>query len=88
MQSFEEIYAVKCFYRKSTYITTKNLQLAVMSPGTNAVAYVDKNNIYYRANAEDETSDIRLTSDGISGKLYNGVPDWVYEGEQFLDDKI
>lgn len=53
-----------------------------MSPGTNAVAYVDKNNIYYRANAEDESSDVRLTSDGISGKLYNGVPDWVYEGEQ------
>lgn len=52
-----------------------------MAPGTNAVAYVDKNNIYYRSDPEDETNDIRITSDGVSGRIYNGVPDWVYEGK-------
>lgn len=51
-----------------------------MAPKTNSIAYVDKNNIYYREKPEDETNDIRITSDGIQGKIYNGVPDWVYEG--------
>uniref|UniRef100_A0A1B6HM76 Venom dipeptidyl peptidase 4 n=1 Tax=Homalodisca liturata TaxID=320908 RepID=A0A1B6HM76_9HEMI len=67
--------------RKSTYVTTRNLQLAIMAPGTNSIAYVDRNNIYYRANPEDETNDIILTRDGVNGKIYNGVPDWVYEEE-------
>ncbi|XP_054283690.1 venom dipeptidyl peptidase 4-like isoform X1 [Macrosteles quadrilineatus] len=80
--SYYAIYQIYSFKtRKSTYVTTKSLQLAVMAPKTNSIAYVDKNNIYYREKPEDETNDIRITSDGIQGKIYNGVPDWVYEEE-------
>lgn len=57
-----------------------SVQLAVFAPETNAIAYVDRNNIFYRANPEDEKADVQLTFDGVNGQLYNGVPDWVYEG--------
>ncbi|XP_067001465.2 venom dipeptidyl peptidase 4 isoform X2 [Anabrus simplex] len=51
------------------------LQLAKWAPTGNDLAYVYQNNIYY------SSMGIRLTSDGVPGVIYNGVPDWVYEEE-------
>ncbi len=53
------------------------LNFCVWSPNGLDVAFVFKNNVYiHRASGEES----QLTYDGIDGVIYNGVPDWVYEG--------
>ncbi|XP_024940697.1 inactive dipeptidyl peptidase 10-like isoform X2 [Cephus cinctus] len=59
---------------------TYMLQLAVWAPQGNALIHVIQNNIYYRPEAEVAT-DYQITTSGVFGSIYNGVPDWVYEGE-------
>lgn len=39
-----------------------------------------ENNIYYIRTIADVEKAIQITSDGVPGIVYNGVPDWVYEG--------
>lgn len=56
------------------------LQLASWAPRGNALVYVYQNNIYYRPEAEMAV-DYQITDTGVVGTIYNGVPDWVYEGE-------
>jgi len=56
------------------------LQLAIWTPRGNALIYVYQNNIYYRPQAE-VPNDYQITDTGVFGTIYNGVPDWVYEGE-------
>lgn len=56
------------------------LQLASWAPRGNALVYVYQNNIYYRPEAEVAV-DYQITDTGVVGTVYNGVPDWVYEGE-------
>lgn len=56
------------------------LQLATWGPRGNALIYVYQNNIYYRPEAE-KADDYQITNTGVFGTIYNGVPDWVYEGE-------
>jgi dipeptidyl-peptidase 4 len=58
----------------------KRLQLCKWAPTKNAIAYVRANNIFYKSAADSPTIH-KLTTDGVPGKMYNGVPDWVYEGE-------
>lgn len=55
------------------------------APEGNALVYVDlDNNIYYRRSvlAQDD----KLTNNGEAGKIYNGIPDWVFEEEVFEDN--
>lgn len=54
------------------------LELAVWGPQGNALAFVQNNNIYYRSSVNDAT--IQISTDGKPGTIYNGVADWVYEG--------
>ena len=56
------------------------LQLATWGPRGSSLVYVIQNNIYYRPEAE-VAADYQITSSGIFGSVYNGVPDWVYEGK-------
>ncbi|KYQ52768.1 Venom dipeptidyl peptidase 4 [Trachymyrmex zeteki] len=56
------------------------LQLATWAPRGNALIYVHQNNIYYRPDAE-VANDYQITNTGVFGTIYNGVPDWVYEGK-------
>lgn len=53
-------------------------QTAFFSPVGNGLAYIQKNNIYYRTLPNLPTI---VTSDGVEGVVYNGIPDWVYEEE-------
>lgn len=46
-------------------------------PTGSGLAYVYNNNIYYKENALADA--IQITTDG-SQTIYNGVCDWVYEG--------
>lgn len=59
---------------------TISLQLATWAPRGNGLAYVYQNNIYYRPEAEVAV-DYQITDNGVFEAIYNGVPDWVYEGE-------
>jgi hypothetical protein len=57
------------------------LQLVRLAPSGNALAYVLDNDIYYRSSGYGGTEEKRITFSGIPGVFYNGVPDWVYEGD-------
>jgi hypothetical protein len=54
-------------------------QLVVWAPDGNAFVYVHRNNIYYRPTAASK-AEVQLTTSGIPGIIYHGIPDWVYEG--------
>lgn len=56
------------------------INLCVWSPNSNDVLFVQQNDVYFLRNLETQ---IRLTTDGVDGVIYNGVPDWVYEEEVF-----
>lgn len=62
-----------------------DVALAIWSPNSNDIAYVQDNNIYiYSTNSKRTVQ--AVTNDG-SSFLFNGKPDWVYEEEVFEDDK-
>ncbi|XP_067000020.2 inactive dipeptidyl peptidase 10 [Anabrus simplex] len=56
------------------------LQLAVWSTRGNALAFVYRNNIYYRPRANEKTV-YQVTHKGQPGVIFYGVPDWLYEEE-------
>ena len=45
--------------------------------------FVFRNNIYYKHKADSPTS-YQITTDGVPKAVFNGVPDWVYEGKVHL----
>lgn len=53
------------------------LNFCVWSPNGQDVAFVRSNNVFIHRSSGVET---QLTDDGVDGVIYNGVPDWVYEG--------
>lgn len=42
--------------------------------------YIFENNIYYQTDVQ--SSSWRLTSSGQEGIIFNGIADWLYEGER------
>lgn len=58
----------------------EQLQLASWAPVGTGLVYVLNNNIYYISAPENVLNPEKITSDGVGGVIYNGVPDWVYEG--------
>lgn len=61
----------------------ENLPLAIWGPVGNGIVFVLNNNVYYREISGRNVTERQLTYDGIDGVLYNGVPDWVYEGASY-----
>ena len=71
--------------------TAQYIRLVTWAPTGNAIAYVDyNNNIHYRwqqqklrhflndqFRATAEGDDEQVTTNGIDGQVYNGIPDWV-----------
>ncbi|KAG1660982.1 Inactive dipeptidyl peptidase 10 [Nymphon striatum] len=45
--------------------------------------YIYRNNIYYAVNVKQalNKNEIQLTQDGNVGVYFNGIPDWLYEGD-------
>ena len=41
--------------------------------------FVYGNNIYY-VDSPSSRSAVRLTDSGVEHKIFNGIPDWVYQG--------
>uniref|UniRef100_A0A182PPN8 Venom dipeptidyl peptidase 4 n=1 Tax=Anopheles epiroticus TaxID=199890 RepID=A0A182PPN8_9DIPT len=63
----------------------EEVSICILSPTGQSLAYVKDNNVYYRADllVPEERS---LTTNGVPGVIYNGIPDWVYEEEVFGTD--
>ncbi|XP_051867663.1 dipeptidyl peptidase 4 [Pristis pectinata] len=82
--SFTASYSI---YNLKTSEFVKNANLAqkiqniMWAPVGHKLAYVWNNNIYLKT--EPESAAINLTTNGEKNKIYNGVPDWVYEEEMF-----
>lgn len=56
------------------------LQYATWVGNTSALILIVDNDIYLRQSPEDE-EDVPLTSTGEPSVVYNGIPDWLYQGE-------
>ncbi|NWR72457.1 DPP4 peptidase, partial [Centropus unirufus] len=51
------------------------------SPVGHKLAYVWNNNVYIKASPTAEY--VQITQNGEENKIFNGIPDWVYEEEMF-----
>lgn len=58
----------------------QQLQTATWAPAGTGLVYVRSNNIYYIPSPDEVLNPVAITSDGVEGVFYNGIPDWVYEG--------
>ena len=55
------------------------VQLVRWSPRGHSFVFVIENDIYYRLSPRDPKV-YRVTNTGQPGTIFNGVPDWLYEG--------
>lgn len=56
------------------------IQTAFFAPNSKGLGYIKENDIYY-LNLDALGLPEIITTDGIEGVIYNGIPDWVYEEE-------
>ncbi len=61
----------------------RNIRYALFSPDGERVAYVWENDIYIKN--LDTDRETRVTQDGKINHIINGLPDWVYEEEFFMN---
>lgn len=59
----------------------RRLQYATWVGNTTALIIIIDNDIYLRQNASNIEEDVALTSTGEPSVVYNGIPDWLYQGE-------
>jgi hypothetical protein len=62
------------------------MQHAEWLGNTTALIIIIDNDIYLRQSPADE-EDIRLTHTGVPGLIYNGITDWLYQGEHLSSSK-
>lgn len=58
------------------------LQHAQFTPEGHSLIMVYNYDIYYRRGPRS-TQVYRVTNDAVPGIVYNGIPDWLYEGKSF-----
>lgn len=68
--------------KNSLKVQRTRLQYAAWLGNTTAIIFVIENDIFIRQSPLIE-NDIRITSTGNENKIYNGVPDWLYQGNFF-----
>lgn len=73
--------------KRSPKLQTARLQYVSWIGNTTAIAIVAANDIYIRQSPSDE-EDHRLTFTGEENTIYNGVPDWLYEGQYARDSAV
>ncbi|XP_055869674.1 dipeptidyl peptidase 4-like isoform X3 [Biomphalaria glabrata] len=60
------------------------IQYAMWSPTGSALVIVEDNDIFYKPSITSPL--VNITNSGIKNRIYNGVPDWVYEEEILAQD--
>lgn len=65
--------------KASLKVQRTRLQYAAWLGNTTSLIIVVDNNIYLKQSPSDE-EDIRITNTGRPDLVYNGVPDWLYQG--------
>lgn len=73
------VYEIRTRLLKPLSDTHDKVRTATFSPNGRMVAFVADNNIYIKK--LDYNTEVAVTTDGVDGKVINGVPDWVYEEE-------
>ncbi|XP_009892953.1 PREDICTED: dipeptidyl peptidase 4 [Charadrius vociferus] len=58
-----------------------DIQYISWSPVGHKLAYVWNNNVYVKASPTEKS--VQITENGEENKIFNGIPDWVYEEEMF-----
>ncbi|XKL68722.1 hypothetical protein PGB90_006491 [Kerria lacca] len=66
-----------------TDVNILELQSADWAGNTNNIIFVKDNDLYIKY--EVSHKEIRITKTGIRNLIYNGIPDWLYQEEIFLD---
>lgn len=66
--------------KASLKVQRTRLQYAAWLGNTTSLVIVVDNNIYLKQSPSDE-EDIRITNTGQPDLIYNGVPDWLYQGK-------
>lgn len=69
--------------KHSPKVQRTRLQYATWLGNTSALLIVVDNDMYVKRSPSDE-SDNRITITGQPDLVYNGVPDWLYQGKQFV----
>ncbi|KAG8432370.1 hypothetical protein GDO86_016852 [Hymenochirus boettgeri] len=75
------IYSIPRSELISTNVLPDFIQYIVWAPVGHKLAYVWNNNIYIKMVPEDIHT--AVTTNGEQNKIFNGIPDWVYEEEMF-----
>lgn len=57
------------------------LQWATWGPTGNSLVFVYDNDIFFKSDVKSNRTS-RITKTGKPGLVYNGVPDWLYEGKK------
>ncbi|XP_072305849.1 dipeptidyl peptidase 4 [Eucyclogobius newberryi] len=79
--SFTASYVLYDIGKKQFLPSLHQIQFFAWSPEGHKVAYVWNNDVYVKTSPE-LTSE-RVTYNGKENKIFNGIPDWVYEEEMF-----
>uniref|UniRef100_A0A8C9LFN7 Dipeptidyl peptidase 4 n=1 Tax=Pavo cristatus TaxID=9049 RepID=A0A8C9LFN7_PAVCR len=83
-RSFSASYHIYDFNTSSILhdaLLPNDTQYISWSPVGHKLAYVWNNNIYIKASPT--AAPVQITSNGEENKIFNGIPDWVYEEEMF-----
>uniref|UniRef100_A0A8D2QJ88 Dipeptidyl peptidase 4 n=1 Tax=Zonotrichia albicollis TaxID=44394 RepID=A0A8D2QJ88_ZONAL len=84
MHSFTASYHIYDFGNSSILddgLLPNDTQYISWSPVGHKLAYVWNNNVYVKASPTEEA--VQITKNGEENKIFNGIPDWVYEEEMF-----
>jgi dipeptidyl-peptidase-4 len=73
------VYAIDIATKKTIKVDDEKILHATYSPDGSKVAFVKKNNLYYKDLVSGTTT--QITKDGEWNKIINGNCDWVYEEE-------
>lgn len=69
--------------KASLKVQRTRLQYAAWLGNTTSLIIVVDNDIYLKQSPSDE-DDIRITTTGQPDLIYNGVPDWLYQGNNLV----